>query len=84
MKAISKWLGRLEDTFCPAVETEHTRHREARLEAERRRVAEALALEGYSCGNLLRLLHGRIVAVEIIGPRIRALPRLIEVGRRQS
>jgi hypothetical protein len=41
MKAIIRRLRRLEDRFCPPVETESDRHLLARIEAGRRRVAEA-------------------------------------------
>src|SRR2546427_5923842 len=37
-----------------------------------------------AASQLRRLPLGRIVTVEVIGPRIGALPRLIEVSRRQS
>jgi hypothetical protein len=41
MKAIIRRLRRLEDRFCPPVETEPSRLLLARIEAGRRRVAEA-------------------------------------------
>jgi len=40
MKTIVRRLHRLEDRFCPPVETEFDRHVLARIEAGRRRVAE--------------------------------------------
>jgi hypothetical protein len=41
VKAIVRRLRRLEDRFCPPVETESDRHLLARIEAGRRRLAEA-------------------------------------------
>ena len=47
MRPISRRLRRLEDTFGPAVETEFTRYLAVRIDAGRRRAAEARANEGY-------------------------------------
>jgi len=41
MRTIVRRLRRLEDRFCPPVETEFDRQLRARIEAGRRRVAEA-------------------------------------------
>jgi len=46
MKTIIRRLRRLEDRFGPAVETESDRHLLGRIEAARRRLAEADGLDG--------------------------------------
>jgi hypothetical protein len=46
MKTIIRRLRRLEDRFCPPVETEFSRHLLARIEAGRRRVAESDVRDG--------------------------------------
>jgi hypothetical protein len=51
MKTIIRRLRRLEDRFCPPVETESDRHLLARIEAGRRRLAEAKE-RGEWCGSI--------------------------------
>jgi hypothetical protein len=51
MKTIDRRLRRLEDRFCPPVETEFDRQLRARIEAGRRRLAEAKE-RGEWCGSI--------------------------------
>jgi hypothetical protein len=46
VKTIIRRLRRLEDRFCPPVETEFSRHLRERIEAGRRRLAESDGLDG--------------------------------------
>jgi hypothetical protein len=46
MKTIIRRLRRLEDRFCPPVETEFSRRLGDRIEAGRRRLAESDGLDG--------------------------------------
>lgn len=81
MKTIIRRLHRLENRFCPPVETESTRRLRRRLEAARRRLAEARE-RGEWCGSIddgeREDLTGLSVTEILHRGRTRLLARAIE------